>query len=41
MIGLTILGAFIYEVARRREASRQESVKRRAIQADMALAGAD
>jgi hypothetical protein len=41
MIGLTILGAFIYEIARRREATRQEAAKRRAIRADMALAGAD
>ena len=41
MIGLTILGAFVYEIARRRESARQELVKRRAVQADMALAGAD
>ena len=41
IIGLTILGAFVYEIARRREAARQEAVKRRAVQADMALAGAD
>jgi spermidine/putrescine transport system permease protein len=39
MIGLTILGAFVYELARRRELARQESAKRRAVQADMALAG--
>jgi spermidine/putrescine transport system permease protein len=39
MIGLTILGAFVYEIARRRELARQESAKRRAVQADMALAG--
>jgi spermidine/putrescine transport system permease protein len=41
MIGLTILGAFIYEIARRRESARQEAVKRRAVQTDMALAGAE
>ena len=39
MIGLTILGAFVYELARRRELARHESAKRRAVQADMALAG--
>lgn len=40
MIGLTILGAFAYELARRREAARQEAAARRAVQADAALAAA-